>query len=67
MHAYPPRRSDLLAGRAIRGPIFAIHDLCRALATRGHEVHVFTTNVDGPGISSVPIEIPASLDGVQLQ
>jgi hypothetical protein len=49
------------------GRIFAIHDLCQALATRGHEVHVFTTNVDGPGISSVPIEIPATLDGVQLQ
>ena len=30
------------------GPIFAIHGLCRALAARGHQVEVFTTNVDGP-------------------
>jgi hypothetical protein len=49
------------------GPIFAVHDLCQALATRGHEVHVFTTNVDGPGTSPVPIEIPVTLEGVQLQ
>ena len=32
------------------GPIFTVHGLCRALAARGHEVQVFTTNVDGPGI-----------------
>jgi hypothetical protein len=30
--------------------IFAVHGLCRALAARGHELQVFTTNVDGPGI-----------------
>ena len=33
------------------GPIFAVHGLCRALAARGHEVQVFTINIDGPGIS----------------
>jgi hypothetical protein len=39
------------------GPIFAVHGLCRALAARGHELHVFTTNIDGPGIT----------DGVQAK
>ena len=33
------------------GPIVTVHGLCKALAARGHEVHVFTTNVDGPGVS----------------
>ena len=31
------------------GPIRSVHALCRALAADGHDVHVFTTNVDGPG------------------
>src|SRR5260370_167350 len=26
------------------GPIYAVHGLCRALAARGHDVTVFTTN-----------------------
>lgn len=30
------------------GPIFAVHSLCRALVSRGHEVEVYTTNLDGP-------------------
>src|SRR5262245_28855104 len=49
------------------GPIFAVHGLCRALAARGHHVEVFTTNVDGTEDSSVPLEKPVSLDGVQVQ
>lgn len=48
------------------GPIFAVHGLCRALAARGHEVHVFTTNVDGAGVSNVPLECPVELDGVRV-
>jgi len=48
------------------GPIFAVHGLCQALAERGHDVHVVTTNVDGPGVSSVPIGVPVNLDGVQV-
>ena len=31
------------------GPIRSVHALCRALAADGHDVHVFTTSVDGPG------------------
>lgn len=48
------------------GPIFAVHGLCRALARRGHDVHVFTTNVDGGGVSDVPLDGPVDLDGVQV-
>jgi glycosyltransferase involved in cell wall biosynthesis len=49
------------------GPIFAIHGLCKAMAARGHEVHVFTTNIDGPGNSPVPIGVPVNLEGVQVR
>ena len=49
------------------GPMFSVHSLCQALAARGHELQVFTTNVDGPGNSSVPIEVPVKMDGVQVR
>lgn len=49
------------------GPIFAVHGLCRALAARGHKVTVFTTNVDGPNESDVPIATPIERDGVQVR
>ena len=49
------------------GTIFAIHGLCKALAARGHEVQVFTTNIDGPGNSPVPIGVPVNLDGVRVR
>jgi glycosyltransferase involved in cell wall biosynthesis len=49
------------------GPIFAVHGLCRALAARGHHIEVFTTNVDGPNNSAVPLDGPVSLDGVQIK
>jgi glycosyltransferase involved in cell wall biosynthesis len=48
------------------GPIRSVHGLCKALAARGHDVHVFTTNVDGPGVSPVPTCVPSALDGVQV-
>jgi glycosyltransferase involved in cell wall biosynthesis len=48
------------------GPIRSVHALCRELAARGHEVHVFTTNVDGPGNSDVPTGRPVDVDGVQV-
>jgi glycosyltransferase involved in cell wall biosynthesis len=48
------------------GPIYAVHGLCRALARRGHEVHVFTTNVDGGGVSDVPLDCPVEMDGVRV-
>ncbi len=49
------------------GPIFSVHALCRALVRRGHDVHVFTTNVDGPGVSPVPLDVPVGLDGVTIR
>jgi glycosyltransferase involved in cell wall biosynthesis len=43
-----------------------VHALCRELAVRGHDVHVFTTNVDGPGNSTVPLGRPVDVEGVQV-
>jgi len=48
------------------GPIRSVHGLCRALARRGVEVHVFTTNVDGERNSDVPLGRPVDLDGVKV-
>ncbi|MDE2579606.1 MAG: glycosyltransferase, partial [Hyphomicrobiales bacterium] len=49
------------------GPIYSTHGLCKALAARGHDVHVFTTNVDGDGVSAVPLDAIAMLDGVKVR
>jgi glycosyltransferase involved in cell wall biosynthesis len=49
------------------GTIFTVHGLCRALAARGHKLQVFTTNLDGPGITPTPIGTPVDLDGVQIR
>jgi glycosyltransferase involved in cell wall biosynthesis len=48
------------------GPIFAVHGLCKALAARGHDVEVFTTNVDGKGVSDVPVGVATERDGVRV-
>ncbi len=48
------------------GPIVSVHGLCKTLAARGHDVEVFTTNVDGPENSSVPLGVPVDLDGVKV-
>src|SRR5262245_40352211 len=48
------------------GPIYSVHGLARAQARCGEEVHVFTTNIDGPGESSVPLGEPVELDGVTV-
>jgi len=52
---------------AYGGPIYSVHALCRALAGRGHDIHVYTTNVDGPGNSNVPLAEPVVLDGVKVR
>jgi glycosyltransferase involved in cell wall biosynthesis len=49
------------------GPILAIHGLCRALAARGHQVTVFTTNVHGRGRLLVPLGKPVEIDGVEVR
>ena len=48
------------------GPIRTVHALCRALAALGHDVHVFTTNVDGAEDSAVPLARPVDLEGVKV-
>jgi glycosyltransferase involved in cell wall biosynthesis len=48
------------------GPIRSVHSLCRALAADRHDVHVFTTSVDGPGDSDVPLGSPVDLEGVKV-
>ena len=48
------------------GPIYAIRALCSALVAAGHEVHAFTTSVDGPCDSDVEHNRPVDLDGVQV-
>ena len=48
------------------GTIVSVHGLCRALAARGHDVHVFTTSVDGAGDSAVAHGEPVDVGGVKV-
>ena len=48
------------------GPIYSVHGLCKALTARNHDVHVFTTNVDGPNDSDVPLGRPVDIDDVKV-
>ncbi len=48
------------------GPIRSVHAVCRELAALGHDVHVFTTSVDGPGDSKVPLETPVDVEGARV-
>jgi glycosyltransferase involved in cell wall biosynthesis len=48
------------------GTIVSVHGLCKALAARGHDVHVYTTSVDGPGNTPVTHGVPVMLDGVTV-
>jgi glycosyltransferase involved in cell wall biosynthesis len=46
------------------GPIRSVHALSKGLVDRGHEVHVFTSSMDGPGDLDVPQRMPVDVDGV---
>ncbi len=48
------------------GTIASVHGLCRSLAARGHDVHVFTTSVNGDADSPVPHNTPVDIDGVKV-
>ena len=48
------------------GTVVSAHGLCRALAARGHDVHVYTTSVNGPDDSDVPHGEPVDRDGVKV-
>ena len=48
------------------GPIRSVHNLCRSLVAQGHEVHVYTTSVDGPNDLPVVTGEPIDVDGVKV-
>ena len=48
------------------GPVVAADGLTRTLAKLGHEVTVFTTNIDGDGVLDVPTARPVNRDGVRV-
>lgn len=48
------------------GPIRSVHGLSAALVRRGHEVHVYTTSMDGDSELDVPLDRPVDLDGVSV-
>jgi glycosyltransferase involved in cell wall biosynthesis len=48
------------------GPIRSVHGLAAASAALGNDVHVYTTNVDGPRVSDVPVSAPVDRDGVKV-
>jgi len=49
------------------GPIRSVHALSKSLAARGHDVHVFTSSVDGPNDLDFPTSAPVELDGVKVR
>ena len=49
------------------GPIRSVHALSTALVGMGHEVHVFTSSMDGPTDLDVPEGTPVNLDGVLVR
>jgi glycosyltransferase involved in cell wall biosynthesis len=49
------------------GPIVAVHALARALTARGHDVEVVTTNVNGAGVSPVPLGTRVEIDSVPVR
>lgn len=49
------------------GPIRSSHGLAKALVGLGHEVQVFTTDVDGPRRLEVPLERDVDIDGVRVR
>lgn len=48
------------------GPIRSVHGLAAAQARLGHEVHVYTSSLDGDARLAVPEGVPVPLDGVQV-
>jgi glycosyltransferase involved in cell wall biosynthesis len=55
-----------LPAKRYGGPVYSVHGLAKALVEQGHDVHVFTTNMDGAGESDVPLDVPVNVDGVQV-
>ena len=49
------------------GPVRAAYEMCRALAQRGHDVTVMTTDIDGDGRLTVPTDRPVAMDGFKAR
>src|ERR1700757_4417839 len=48
------------------GPIRSVHGLAAGQVRGGHEVHVYTNNVDGDQDLEVPTDQPVAMDGVSV-
>lgn len=55
-----------LPARRYGGPIQSVHILCKSLVQIGHEVHVFTTTLDGNKNLDGLSQNPVNLDGVNI-
>ena len=49
------------------GPVRAVHQLARELQGRGHELSVFTTDIDGAGRLDLPTDRDLRLNGVRVR
>jgi len=49
------------------GPSKACWEMARAVAQLGHQVSIYTTNQDGPGILPVPTDGPVWREGVEVR
>lgn len=49
------------------GPVRAVHQLARELVERGHELSVFTTDLDGRGRLDLPTDRDLRLNGVRVR
>ena len=49
------------------GPSKACWEMARAVAQLGHQVSIYTTNQDGPGILPVPTDRPVWREGVEVR
>ena len=48
------------------GPIKTVHELNKWLVKKGCEATVYTTNIDGEGVSNVPLGEEVNVDGVKV-
>ncbi len=48
------------------GPVRSVHGLCRSLVGLGHDIQVFTTDLDGPSRIERPRGVPVDVAGVKV-
>lgn len=49
------------------GPVRSVQGLCRSLTGLGHDVWVYTTDLDGPGRIEHPPGVPVDVEGVAVR